>query len=164
MAGELAHEETGKEVVGRSLLFKGPTVVAALVCGVAAVFSTALAVAFVFSPGALRGTFIVDLSNGSAPSQEVLNIVGFVLMALGVMYAVSAVLLWSEVHWIRGVYVGIVVSMVGMLWSGLGTTFAPGVAAAGMLLNVLIITLLATETWEATRGIRRAPPDQRAAL
>lgn len=149
-------EKTGERRVAdnRSLLFKGPTVVAALVCAVSAVFFFGVGIAVVSAPNLLRGTFLVDLSTGSAPSQVLLNVVGAVLAILGLTYVISAYLLWSERHWVKGVYAGIIVSVVGMLESGLDTTFAPGIAAAGMILNVLIVTLLATETWEARRGAK----------
>ncbi|MDG7012637.1 MAG: hypothetical protein JRN46_00250 [Nitrososphaerota archaeon] len=145
-------EEERRVADGNSLLFKGPTVVAALVCAVAAAFSYGVGIGIIFAPAYLQGIFLVDLSTGNAPSQGLLNIVGAVIVTLGLAYVISAYLLWSEKHWIKGVYAGIVVSIVGMLESGLDTTFAPGIAAAGMILNVLIVTLLATETWEARRG------------
>lgn len=146
--------EHRREAETKSLLFKGPTVVAALVCAVAAVFSYGAGIAIIFTPGSLQGTFLINLTTGSEPSQGFLNVVGAVIVALGALYVISAYLLWSEVHWVKGVYAGIVVSIVGMLVSGLETTFAPGFAAAGMIVNVLIVTLLATETWEARRGAR----------
>lgn len=135
-----------------SFLFKGPTVVAALVCAATAVFSVAIGVAMMTAPDTLQGTFLVSLSGGHPLSQGLLNSVGSLTVALGAAYVVSASLLWSEVHWVKGVYVGMMVSIIGMLGSGLETTFAPGIAAAGMIVNVLIVTLLATETWEARRG------------
>lgn len=141
-----------READSKSLLFKGPTVVAALVCIVAAIFSVALGAVIVYAPGALEGTFLISLSGGGPASRGLLNLVGGSMVALGALYVVAAFLLWSEVHWIKGVYVGIIVSSVGTLASGLDTTIAPGIAAAGMILNVLIVTLLATETWEARRG------------
>ncbi|MCL5672591.1 MAG: hypothetical protein JRN56_04710 [Nitrososphaerota archaeon] len=150
----IEREEESKEMrvaESNSLLFKGPTVVAALVCAVAAVFFYGVGIGIIFAPVYLQGTFLVDLSTGNAPSQGLLNVVGAVIVTLGLAYVISAYLLWSEKHWIKGVYAGIVVSIVGMLESGLDTTFAPGMAAAGMIVNVLIVTLLATETWEARR-------------
>lgn len=153
MGGGEQDEGERRVADNKSLLFKGPTVVAALVCAVAAVFSYGVGVVIIFAPTYLQGTLLVDLSTGDAPSQGLLNIVGTVVIILGFTYVVSAYLLWSEKHWIKGVYAGIVVSIVGMLESGLDTTFAPGIAAAGMIMNVLIVTLLATETWEARRGI-----------
>lgn len=146
--------EKRKAAISKSLLFKGPTVVAALVCFVAFAFSAAAGFALVLAPSELQGTFLVSLSGGSPPPQDVLDLLGAVLVLLGVMYVVAGTLLWSEVHWIKGVYAGIIVSVLGMVGSGLGTTFAPGIAATGMIINVLIVTLLATETWEATRGMR----------
>ncbi|MDE1854254.1 MAG: hypothetical protein KGI38_10995 [Thaumarchaeota archaeon] len=153
MDGEQNKAEVRNAAERKSLLFKGPTVVAALVCVVAAAFSTGVGIAFLYTPGALQGTFLISLSNGSSPSQGLLNLVGILLVALGLAYVVSAVLLWSETHWIKGIYAGMMVSILGMLGAGLGTTFAPGIAAAGMIVNVLIVTLLATETWEARRGV-----------
>ena len=153
----MGKEETEEEMrvaESNSFLFKGPTVVAALVCAVAAVFYYGIGIGIIFSSGYLQGTFLVDLSTGGAPSQGLLNVVGAVIVTLGLTYVISAYLLWSEKHWVKGVYAGIVVSIVGMLESGLDTTFAPGIAAAGMIVNVLIVTLLATETWEARRGTK----------
>lgn len=155
MDGEETRSEERMEAISRSFLFKGPTVVAALVCLVAALFSVAVGVAVAYTPSNLQGTFLVTLSNGAPLPQGLLNTVGGVMIALGVLYALSALLLFSEQHWIKGVYAGIVVSMVGMLVSGLSTTFAPGIAASGLIINVLIVTLLATETWEATRGVKK---------
>ncbi len=140
--------------MSRSLLFKGPTVVAALVCLVAAIFSAAIGVALMIAPSDLEGTFLISISNGSPLSQSLQNLAGVMMLVLAVVYVVSAVLLWSEVYWIKGIYVGIVVSVIGTVGSGLGTTFAPGIAAAGMIINVLIVTLLATETWEARRAMK----------
>lgn len=154
MVGEHSSEERREAPGPGSFLFKGPTVVAALVCAVSAVFSVAVGAALASSPGSLQGSLLIDLSGGNGPSRGLLSGFGAVLIVLGAVYMISAVLLWSEVHWVKGVYVGIVVSMAGMLWSGLGTAFAPGIAAAGMLINVLIVTLLATETWEARRGAK----------
>ncbi|MDG6988458.1 MAG: hypothetical protein JRN21_03940 [Nitrososphaerota archaeon] len=151
---EEENEKRRNDAIKNSFLFKGPTVVAALVCAVAAVFSISVGTAIVTSPGALQGTFLVNLSTGNGVSRGLLGGFGIVLLVLGVIYVASAALLWSEIHWIKGVYVGIVASIIGMVWSGIGTTFAPGIAAAGMLVNVLIVTLLATETWEATRGVK----------
>ncbi len=153
MGGEQDKIEERREAVSKSLLFKGPTVVAAIVCIVAAFASAAIGAAFMFAPSDLQGTFLISLSNGNLPSQSLLNLAGGVMVMLAVVYVVSAVLLWSEVHWIKGIYAGMIVSIIGMVGSGLGTTFAPGIAAAGMIVNVLIVTLLATETWEARRGM-----------
>lgn len=153
MGEEETHERRSDAVSG-SLLFKGPTVVAALVCLVAAIFSLGVGSVIIVSPGQLQGSILVNLSGGGQLPQGDLNLIGGAMVALGFLYVVSAVLLWSEVQWIRGVYVGIVVSMLGTVVSGLGTTLAPGVAAAGMIINVLIVTLLATETWEARRGMK----------
>ena len=153
--GETESEsEKRKEAMKKSLLFKGPTVVAALVCFVAFAFSDATGVAMVLAPSTLQGTFFVPVASGAGPSQGLLDAVGIVMGILGIFYAVSGILLWSEVHWIKGVYAGIVVSIVGMVGAGLSTVFAPGIAATGMIINVLIVTLLATETWEATRGMK----------
>ena len=152
--GEHEGVEGARRADSASLLFKGPTVVAALVCFVAAVFTAAAGVAIAFASGDLQGTLLVSLSSGDLPSQGLLDLVGAVMVGAGAGYGVSGVLLWSEVHWIKGVYAGLIVSMVGMVSSGLGTTLAPGMAAAGMIINVLIVTLLATETWEARRGIK----------
>ncbi|MDG6990272.1 MAG: hypothetical protein JRM99_02490 [Nitrososphaerota archaeon] len=152
--GEEDTIEARKEAIRKSLLFKGPTVVAALVCWVAFAFSDAAGVAMVLAPSYLAGTFLVGGTVGALPSQAVLDLVGIVMVILGVLYVISGILLWSEVHWIKGVYVGIIVSVVGMVGSGLATVFAPGLAATGMIINVLIVTLLATETWEATRGMK----------
>lgn len=143
-----------REELRKSLLFKGPTVVAALVCFVAAVFSIATGAAIVFSPDSLEGTFLINLGGGGLPPLGALDLTGSALIVLGVIYFVSAVLLWSEVHWIKGVYAGIIVSIIGMVVSGLATTLAPGIAASGMIINVMIVTLLATETWEAKRGMK----------
>lgn len=154
MGEEVDESEARREAIKKSLLFKGPTVVAALVCWVAFAFSDAAGIAMVLAPSDLMGTFLIGGTGGGLPSQGVLDLVGVVMVILGVMYVVSGALLWSEVHWIKGVYVGIIVSVLGMVGSGLGTVFAPGLAATGMIINVLIVTLLATETWEATRGIK----------
>ncbi len=154
MDKEEDESEARRAAIKKSLLFKGPTVVAALVCWVAFAFSDAAGVAMVLAPNDLSGTFLISSSGGALPSQYVLDLLGVVMVLLGVMYVVSGILLWSEVHWIKGVYVGIIVSVVGMVGSGLGTVFAPGLAATGMIINVLIVTLLATETWEATRGMK----------
>jgi hypothetical protein len=154
MGVEQNNAQGRKDDEGESLLFKGPTVVAALVCIVAAVFSFGTGMAFLFAPDPLQGTLLINLSNGSAPSGSLLDLLGVVLVALGIVYVISAALLWSEAHWIKGVYAGIIVSIVGTLVSGLGTTLAPGIAAAGMIVNVLIVTLLATETWEARRAMK----------
>ena len=154
MGGEHEGAEGERRPDSASLLFKGPTVVAALVCFVAAVFSAAAGIGIAVAPSDLQGTFLVTLSNGTLPSSGLLDLVGGVMVGLGVAYVLSGVLLWSEVHWIKGVYAGLIVSMVGMVASGLGTTLAPGMAAAGMIINVLIVTLLATETWEARRGMK----------
>lgn len=152
--GEQELVEERRRSDGASLLFKGPTVVAALVCWVAAVFSGAAGAAIALAPSDLQGTFLVSLSTGTLPSPGFLDLVGAVMIGLGIGYVVSGILLWSERHWIKGIYAGMIVSMVGMVGSGLGTTLAPGMAAAGMIINVLIVTLLATETWEARRGMR----------
>ncbi len=153
--GEAENEgEKRREAMKKSLLFKGPTVVAALVCFVAFAFSDATGIAMVLAPSMLQGTFLVPATVGTAPSQGLLDAVGIVMGILGVLYVVSGILLWSEVHWIKGVYAGIIVSIVGMVGAGLATVFAPGIAATGMIINVLIVTLLATETWEATRGMK----------
>ncbi len=154
MDEEESKTEKRREAISKSLLFKGPTVVAALVCFVAFVFSDAVGLAIVLAPNLLQGTFLVALAPGGLPAQGFLDLVGVFMVLLGMMYVVSGVLLWSEVYWIKGVFAGIVVSVVGMVASGLATTFAPGVAATGMIVNVLIVTLLATETWEATRGMK----------
>lgn len=158
MTEEQGSEERKRTVVANSLLFKGPTVVAALVCAVAAVFSMAVGAVIATNPQSLEGTFLVDFASGNSALLGLLSGIGVVMLALGAAYVASAVLLWSETHWVRGVYLGIVVSIVGMVWSGLETTFAPGVAAAGMIVNVMIITLLATETWEARRGSMGGAP------
>lgn len=150
--GEQESEKRRREASG-SLLFKGPTVVAALVCFVAALFSIAVGAAVLASPASLQGSLLVNLAGGDALPQGDIGLIGGTLVGLGVAYAFSAVLLWSEVHWVKGVYAGIIVSMVGTVAAGLGTTLAPGIAAAGMIINVLIITLLATETWEARRSM-----------
>ncbi|MDG7007261.1 MAG: hypothetical protein JRN06_03320 [Nitrososphaerota archaeon] len=152
--GEHEGVEGARRADSASLLFKGPTVVAALVCFVAAVFTAAAGVAIAFASNDLQGTLLVSLSSGDLPSQGLLDLVGAVMVGLGAGYVISGVLLWSEVHWVKGVYVGLIVSMVGMVASGLGTTLAPGMAAAGMIIDVLIVTLLATETWEARRGMK----------
>jgi hypothetical protein len=152
--GEETSEKRRNDAIKNSFLFKGPTVVAALVCAVAAVFSIAVGTAIMANPGALQGTFLVNVSTGGSASKGLLGGFGAVMLVLGVIYVASAALLWSEIHWVKGVYMGIVGSIIGMVWSGIGTTFAPGIAAAGMLVNVLIVTLLATETWEATRGVK----------
>lgn len=154
MGVESGAVEEGRRADSGSLLFKGPTVVAALVCFVAAAFTASAGVAVVFASGSLKGTFLVSLSGGDLPSQGLLDLIGVVMIGLGAGYVISGVLLWSEVHWVKGVYVGLIFSMVGMVASGLGTTLAPGMAAAGMIVNVLIVTLLATETWEARRGMK----------
>lgn len=154
MGGEEKAEERMEAIRG-SFLFKGPTVVAALVCLIAALFSVVVGVAVISTPSGLQGTFLLSLPNGNPLSQAFLNLVGEAMVALGVLYALSALLLFSEVHWIKGVYAGIVVSMVGIVVSGLSTSFAPGIAASGLIINVLIVTLLATETWEATRGVKK---------
>ncbi|HKT22794.1 MAG TPA: hypothetical protein VJR06_09335 [Nitrososphaerales archaeon] len=154
MGKEEDESEARKEAIKKSLLFKGPTVVAALVCWVAFAFADASGVAMVLAPQDLAGTFLITGVGGALPSQAVLDLLGVAMVILGLLYVVSGILLWSEVHWIKGVYVGIVVSVVGMVASGLGTVFAPGLAATGMIINVLIVTLLATETWEATRGVK----------
>ena len=154
MGGEESESEKREEAIRKSLLFKGPTVVAALVCFVAFAYSDVAGVVMVFAPSDLQGTFLVGGTGGSLPSQAALDTIGIVMVLLGVMYVVSGALLWSEVHWIKGVYAGIIVSVVGMVGSGLGTVIAPGFAATGMIINVLIVTLLATETWEATRGVK----------
>ena len=152
--GENEAVEEGRRADSASLLFKGPTVVAALVCFVAAVFTAAAGLAIAFASADLQGTFLVSLSSGGLPSQGLLDMVGAVRIGLGAGYVASGVLLWSVVHWVKGVYAGLIVSMVGMVASGLGTTLAPGMAAAGMIVIVLIVTLLATETWEARRGTK----------
>jgi hypothetical protein len=152
--GESSKEEGRREMAKGSLLFKGPTVVAALVCFVAALFAVSVGVAVVTSPGSFQGSLLLNLGGGGQLSQGSIDLIGGTMVALGLMYTASAVLLWSEVHWIKGVYAGIIVSMVGTVASGLGTTLAPGIAAAGMIINVLIITLLATETWEARRAMK----------
>ena len=143
-----------RKVASGSLLFKGPTVVAALVCLVAALFAGVVGAMILVTPDALQGSILINLSGGGKLPTEDLLLIGGTMIVLGVLYVISAVLLWSEVQWIRGVYVGIVVSMVGTVVSGLGTTLAPGIAAAGMIINVLIVTLLATETWEARRAMK----------
>lgn len=152
--GESESEGEERRGVGGSLLFKGPTVVAALVCLVAALFALVVGTMVLFMPDALQGSLLVDLAGGGKLPAGDLVLIGGTMVVLGVLYVISAVLLWSEVQWIRGVYVGIVVSMVGTVVSGLGTTLAPGIAAAGMIINVLIVTLLATETWEARRAMK----------
>lgn len=144
--------EEMKEAERRSLIFKGPTVVAALVCFVAALFAVGLGLVVFTVPSDLQGTFFVNLSNGNPVSRGLLELIGVVLVILGGGYVLSGALLWSKAHWIKGVYVGIMVSIVGMLASGLATTFAPGLAASGLVLNILIVTLVATETWEESRG------------
>jgi hypothetical protein len=143
-----------RRVASGSLLFKGPTVVAALVCLVAALFAGAVGAMILVTPDALQGSILINLSGGGKLPSADLLLIGGTMVVLGVLYVISAALLWSEVQWIRGVYVGIVVSMVGTVVSGLGTTLAPGIAAAGMIINVLIVTLLATETWEARRAMK----------
>ena len=144
--------EERKRAEAKSLIFKGPTVVAALVCFVAAVFSVGLGLIIWAVPSDLQGTFFVNLSNGIQVSSRLLNLITVVLVVLGIGYVASGALLWSKAHWIKGIYAGIMVSIVGMLASGLATTFAPGLAASGLILNILIVTLVATETWEESRG------------
>lgn len=151
--GEQEKEKERRNASG-SLLFKGPTVVAALVCFVAALFALGVGAAIISSPSSLEGSLLVSLSSSAQLPAGELELMGGTMVALGVAYIFSAVLLWSEVHWIKGVYAGIIVSMVGTVAAGLGTTVAPGIAAAGMIINVLIVTLLATETWEARRSIK----------
>jgi len=144
--------EERREAERKSLIFKGPTVVAALVCFVAALFAVFLGLIILTVPSELQGTFFVNLSNGNPVSSSLLGLITVVLLILGGGYVLSGALLWSKTHWIKGIYVGIMVSIVGMLASGLATTFAPGLAASGLILNILIVTLIATETWEESRG------------
>lgn len=142
-----------KEAERKSLLFRGPTVVAAMVCFVTAVFAISIGLVALIVPSDVQGTLLINLSGGQAVSGSLLDLISVVLLALGVAYVLSGVLLWSSKLWIKGIYMGMLVSIVGTVVSGLGTTFAPGGAAAGMIINVLIITLLATETWEESRGL-----------
>ena len=98
--GEEKTAQERRKAESRSFLFRGPTVVAALVCAVSAVFSVAVGAALVSAPSALEGTLLVSLSNGNPPPQGLLNAVGGVMLLLAFAYVVSAGLLWSEVHWI----------------------------------------------------------------
>ena len=145
--------EARKAAERRSVLFKGPTVVAALVCYVAGVFCLIIGLvtsaAFTF----IKGSLLLSLANGQTISSGLQELITVVMIALGVAYFASGAMLWSKRLWIKGIYVGIMVSIVGMVVSAMGTTFAPGAAASGMVINVLIVTLLATETWEAARGL-----------
>jgi len=146
-------KEERKKIEKKSLLFKGPTVVAAIVCFVAGLFSFGIGFLALGSPSTLQGTFLINLSNGRQVSTGLLDLIGAVTIGIGIFYFLSGWLLWSKTHWITGIYVGIMVSVFGTAASGLGTTFAPGAAAAGMIINVLIVTLLATETWEESRDM-----------
>ena len=142
-----------KQEEKKSLLFKGPTVVAAIVCFVSGIFSLGIGFASLFASSDLQGTLLINLSNGHSISGGLLDLVGATTISIGIAYFASGILLWSKKHWIMGIYFGIMISIVGMVASGLGTTFAPGLAAAGMIINVLIVTLLATETWEESRDM-----------
>jgi hypothetical protein len=142
-----------KQAERKSLLFKGPTVVAAIVCFVSGVFSIGIGFIALFASSDLQGTLLINLSNGHSISGGLLDLVGATTIGLGIAYFVAGILLWTKKYWISGIYFGIMISIVGMVASGLGTTFAPGLAAAGMIINVLIVTLLATETWEESRDM-----------
>ncbi|MCL4519353.1 MAG: hypothetical protein M1587_09165 [Thaumarchaeota archaeon] len=148
-----ASEEEARQVERRSALFRGPTVVAALVCFVTAAFTFSIGAVGLIVPSDVQNTLLINLSNGQ-PVSDLVDIMSLVLIVLGVAYVLTGVLLWSSGSWIKGIYIGIAVSIVGTVVSGLSTTFAPGAAAAGMIINVLIVTLLATETWEESRSLK----------
>ena len=149
-------EVEARQAEKRSLLFRGPTVVAALVCFVSAAFTFPIGVVGLLIPSEIRGTLLINLSNGQPLSTLLVNALSVVLIVLGATYVLTGVFLWSSKLWIKGIYIGITVSIVGAVVAGLGTTFAPGAAAAGMIINVLIVTLLATETWEESRSLKES--------
>lgn len=146
-------EEEHRQEERQSILFRGPTVVAALVCFVTAAFTFSIGAVGLAVPSDVQSTLLVNLSSGQLSSNFV-NIMSVVLIVLSVAYIATGVLLWSSRSWIKGIYVGIAVSIIGTVVSGLATTFVPGAAAAGMIINVLIVTLLATETWEESRNLK----------
>ena len=126
---EQKNAEDRKEAERKSPLFNGPTVVAALVCFVAALFSAAMGLAALLAPSDVRGSLLINLANGQTISNGFLELLGVVMIALGGAYILSGALLWSKVYWIKGIYFGIMVSIAGLVVSGFGTTFAPGAAA-----------------------------------
>ena len=91
---------------------------------------------------------LTSLGPSTQITQGIITIVGVATLILGIFYVVSGALLWSATRWVQGAYMGIVVSVLGTVISGAVVLFAPGPAAAAMVVNVLIITLIATETWE----------------
>lgn len=149
-------EEKERQAERKSLLFRGPTVVAALVCFVTAAFTFPIGLVGLVAPSDVAGTLLINLSNGQPVSTLLVDAASVILISLGAVYVLTGVFLWSSRLWIKGIYLGITVSIVGAVVSGLGTTFAPGAAAAGMIINVLIVTLLATETWEESRSLKES--------
>lgn len=132
------------------LIRGGPTIAAAIVCFVSGVFSLSLGLFIMLAPKDLQGIVFMSLTASNSPisTSSILGITSFVTVILGILYFAAGALLWSYTQWARGAYLGIVVSILGTGLSGLGVTFAPGAASAGLVINILIITMIATEAWE----------------
>ncbi len=148
--------EKSSQIENNHSMRRGPTIAAALVCLVTGVFGVLLGVLLLIAPKqTVELIALSPSSNSPFLSSFTLELGGLIITILGVAYLVSALLLWSITRWVNGAYLGIIVSMFGTIVSGLGVTFAPGPAASGLVVNVLIITMIATETWEEKMLSRR---------
>ena len=121
-----------------------------ILCIVSGLFSASVGLIALVQPSTLQGTLLISLAGGQAVSSALVGLAGFIMILLGVGYFASSAMLWSKSTWVRGTYLGVLVSIIGAVISGLATLFAPGAAAAGMVINILIITLLATQSWEVS--------------
>jgi hypothetical protein len=131
------------------LMRGGPTVAAALVCFVSGVFSITFGLSALLLPKDLVGIFLISpIGSSGTQVSSVFELSGIALTVLGIVYIAAGIFLWSPKMWARGAYLGIIVSIVGTIISGVSVTYEPGIAAAGLVVNILIITMIATETWE----------------
>lgn len=131
------------------LMRGGPTVAAALVCFVSGIFSITFGLSVLLLPKDLVGVFLIaPIGSSGTLASSVFELSGMGTTVLGIVYIIAGIFLWSPKMWARGAYLGIVVSIVGTIISGISVTYEPGIAAAGLVVNILIITMIATETWE----------------
>ena len=113
------------------------------------VFSIVLGVLSLLAPSSLQGVVVINALVQNQPLGSLfVSLLGPVSLSLGVLYMIAGLFLWSPMRWSKGAYLAIIVAVIGTIEGGLAATFAPGAAASGMVINVLLITLIATETWE----------------
>ncbi len=146
---KLEREREEIEEEKKALFRRGPTVAASLVCIILGAVGAVTGGVAIFAPSYIEGMIVLtSLGPSTQITQGIITLVGVATLILGVFYVVSGSLLWSATRWVTGAYMGIIVSVLGTVVSGAVVLFAPGPAAAAMVVNVLIITLIATETWE----------------